>query len=136
MKCRNKRRIQGSRYKALKIQTAEPQNKKPQNIEVKNIVLFLSITSAVRHSLFDIVLRTPHPAGGSPVSIFKKQKKLNPPSSRTECCARYNFRQSLAALYCPRRPGFPGLNKKPGLAPGLYGNAQRSHFHCLELIII
>ncbi len=33
--------------------------------------LILSKTSAVRNSLFDIVLRTPHPAGGSPVSIFK-----------------------------------------------------------------
>ncbi len=31
-----------------------PQNKEQQNIEVKNIVLFLSKTSAVRNSLFDI----------------------------------------------------------------------------------
>ena len=28
-------------------------------------------TSVVRNSLFDIVLRTPHPAGGSPVSMPK-----------------------------------------------------------------
>jgi hypothetical protein len=43
-----------------------------QNIEVKNIVLFLSRTSAVSAGGgFDIVLRTPHPAGGPPVSILK-----------------------------------------------------------------
>ena len=64
--------------------TAEPQNKKPQNIEVKDIVLFLSKTSAVRNSLFDIVLRTPHPAGESPVSIFQMQKRLHPAPIWTE----------------------------------------------------
>jgi hypothetical protein len=36
------------------IQTAEPQKNKPQNIEVKNTMLILSKTSAVRNSLFDI----------------------------------------------------------------------------------
>ena len=46
-----------------------------QNIEVKNIVLFFFKTSAVSAGGgFDIVLRTPHPAGGSPVSIFKIQE--------------------------------------------------------------
>ncbi|MDH3556553.1 MAG: hypothetical protein OES18_11950, partial [Deltaproteobacteria bacterium] len=49
---------------------------------MKNIVLFLSKTSAVRNSLFDIVLRTPHPAGGFPVSdcglrILKKLKSVD-----------------------------------------------------------
>jgi len=34
--------------------TAELQNKELHNIEVKNPVLFLSKTSAVRYSLFDI----------------------------------------------------------------------------------
>jgi hypothetical protein len=38
----------------LNRRTAEPQNKEPQNIEVKNIFLFLSKTSAVQNSLFDI----------------------------------------------------------------------------------
>jgi hypothetical protein len=38
----------------LKVVYYEPQNKEPQNIEVKNIVLFLLKTSAVRISLFDI----------------------------------------------------------------------------------
>jgi hypothetical protein len=37
----------------------------------KKHYLLLSNTSAVRNS----VLRTPHPAGGSPVSIFKKIKE-------------------------------------------------------------
>jgi hypothetical protein len=48
----------------------------------ENIFLFFTKTSAVRNSLFDIVLRTPHPAGGSPVSIFKIQNRLNPASMR------------------------------------------------------
>jgi len=46
-----------------------------QNIEVQNIVSFFLKTSAVSaEGGFDIVLRTPHPAGGSPVSIFKIQE--------------------------------------------------------------
>ena len=72
----------------------EPQNKEPQNIEVKNIVSLLSKTSAVRNSLFDIVLRTPHPAGGSPVSIFKIQKKLNPALSCSESSVQFSPRQN------------------------------------------
>ena len=50
--------IQLSAVKSLGILTAEPQNKKPQNIEVKTIVLFLLKTSAVRNSLFDILYST------------------------------------------------------------------------------
>ena len=46
--------IKLSSAKSLKILTAEPKNYEPQNIEVKKIVSFLSKTSAVRHSLFDI----------------------------------------------------------------------------------
>jgi hypothetical protein len=57
----------------------KPQNQEPQNIEVNNTVLFLSKTSAVRHSLFGIVFRTPHPAGGSPVSIFNNQDTIVTP---------------------------------------------------------
>ena len=46
-----------------------------QNIEVQNIVSFFLKTSAVSaEGGFDIVLRTPHPAGGSPVSTFKIQE--------------------------------------------------------------
>ena len=52
---------------------------------MKNIVLFLSKTSAVSaEGGFDIVLRTPHPAGGSPVSIFKIQNRLNLPPNTIE----------------------------------------------------
>ena len=68
-------------FEYLNRRTAEPQDKEPQNIEVKNIVLFLSKTSAVRNSSFDIVLRTPHPVGGSPVSIFKEIEQVELSSS-------------------------------------------------------
>jgi hypothetical protein len=47
-----------------------------QNIEVKTIVLFfLRISAVSAGGGFDIVLRTPHPAGGSPVSIFRNIKE-------------------------------------------------------------
>ena len=43
----------------------------PQNIECRSnhyiLLRFLVL-------LFDIVLRTPHPAGGSPVSTFKRER--------------------------------------------------------------
>jgi hypothetical protein len=79
----------------------EPQNKEPQNIEVKNILSLLSKTSAVRNSLFDIVLRTPHPAGGSPVSIFKIEKRPNSAPYRTERLSPYNLKQSQLFLTTP-----------------------------------
>jgi len=63
----------------------------------KHCLIFLRI-SAVRNSLFDIVLRTPHPAGGSPVSIFKIYRRLNPALNWTESSAQYNLRQSHSTL--------------------------------------
>jgi hypothetical protein len=48
-----------------------------QNVELKNIVLFLLtlLLFEIPCSIFDIFLRTPHPAGGSPLSIFNLQIK-------------------------------------------------------------
>ena len=61
-----------------------------QIIEVKNIVLLPSKTPAVSAGGgLDIVLRTPHPAERSPVSILRIQERLNHALSCSNSSARY-----------------------------------------------
>ena len=79
----------------------EQQNKKPQNIEVKNIVLFLSKTSAVRNSLLDLPAIASRSGEAGGYSIFKIQNRLNPAPSGTGSPALYNLRQSQLSLTTP-----------------------------------
>ncbi len=65
-----------------------------QNIEVKNIIVFFSKTSAVSAGGgFDLpaTARRSGEAGG--YSIFKIQSRLDPASIRTESAALYNLKQ-------------------------------------------